>query len=174
MNGIIIKKEDGVDLQMYTDNLDNLIKEERRQKFLSSDQLSLGALIAKLETIVENQKTYGDNKDDPRVYYDFGDDRFPTRFDSWRGIYRELALDCDSEKCSEDLPIPVSDFLELCRETIGKSFEGYKGGEYIMDEETPIWIANYGDCGNTALIDIMDVGWRVILITGCCEAYPSS
>lgn len=27
------------------------------------------------------------------------------------------------------------------------SFEGYKGGDFIMNGSTPLWIAEHGSCG---------------------------
>lgn len=32
-----------------------------------------------------------------------------------------------------------------------KEFTGWKGGEFTMDESTPVWVANAGNSGNTGL-----------------------
>lgn len=50
-----------------------------------------------------------------------------------------------------------------------KEFTGWKGGEFTMDESTPVWVANAGNSGNTGIIDVVDDGWRIILMTAYCE-----
>jgi hypothetical protein len=80
---------------------------------------------------------------------------------SWRGIYAELAIGFSSEG-----NIKVIDFYNMLKEAIGKEFTGYKGGEFIMGKATPVWVANYGNSGNTALLDVVDDDYQIILITG--------
>ena len=41
----------------------------------------------------------------------------------------------------------------MVTECIGETYRGYKGGDFYMDENTPIWIANWGDGG----VRIMDI-----------------
>lgn len=126
-----------------------------------SDQLTLGGIIKKLVPIVENQK---EREDEATVCFDFAD-TFPTKIDSWRGSYAELALNYTSE--GEELR--VTDFLNLLKSTVGKTLKGYKGGDYTMDENTPVWVANWGRSGNTAVIEVVDDGYQVILMTGYRE-----
>lgn len=158
-----------MDMQTY---LQNAVQAERTKNFGLSDQLSLGELIAKLEPIAEKQAVrLANEQDEAIVYFDFGD-LFPTEFTSWRGIYRELAL-CFSERwySPKDVkPHTVTGFLKLCKETVGKEFIGYKGGEFTMGKNTPVWVANWGTSGNTALLDVVDDGYTVILITGFRES----
>lgn len=137
-----------------------MIKNNRRERFLNSKQLSLGQLISKLENLISEK-----NKDytKVRVVFDF-EHFYPTKFDSWRGSYDELAL--NFVNFSSDKPtLSVIEFLNMCKDVIRKVFTGYKGGEYMMDETTPIWVANYGNSGNTALIDILDNDHEIVLIT---------
>jgi len=64
--------------------------------------------------------------------------------DSYRGYYSDLAI----EPPQEDAPKPtVADVLAMCREAMGQVFQGYKGGDYMMGANTPLWIAEYGCCG---------------------------
>lgn len=151
-----------MDLQTY---LDNASKVARQKTVGQSDQLTLGELIIKLESIAARVKD--EDVDDPRVVFDF-EYLYPTGFDSWRGIYAELTLEF-AQETREGHPMKLSEFLGMCRETIGKVFCGYKGGDFTMGKTTPIWVANYGNSGNTALVDVVDGGWRVILITGFRE-----
>ena len=72
---------------------------------------------------------------------------------SYRGYYDDLAF---------EPPAPsklrrVSDQLADCKEIVGKVFHGYKGGDYTMRYETPVWIANYG-CLGERLMAIADDG----------------
>jgi len=61
---------------------------------------------------------------------------------SYRGYYDELALERIEGKRSK---IELMNDLLL---TIGKTFDGYKGGLYTMSENTLVWISDYGCCGD--------------------------
>ena len=146
-----------MDLQTY---IQNAVKASRANTLANSDQLTLGELILKLEPIVKNQK----EGDEATVRYDF-EYLFPTSIDSWRGSYDELALNFETQ----GVEMKVSEFLKMLKECIGKTFTGYKGGDFTMHKGTPIWVANYSHSGNTAVIDVVDNGYVVLLITGYRE-----
>jgi hypothetical protein len=146
-----------MDLQTY---IQNAVKASRANTLANSDQLTLGELILKLEPIVKNQK----EGDEATVRYDF-EYLFPTSIDSWRGSYDELALNFETQ--GEEMK--VSEFLKMLKECIGKTFTGYKGGDFTMHKGTPIWVANYSHSGNTAVIDVVDNGYVILLITGYRE-----
>lgn len=63
---------------------------------------------------------------------------------SWRGSYDELSFDIVEN-------ISIQDMFDQAKECIGRKFTGYKGGDYIFDDSTPINIDYYGDWsdGNT-------------------------
>jgi len=146
-----------MDLQTY---IQNAVKASRANTLANSDQLTLGELILKLEPIVNNQK----EGEEATVSYDF-EYLFPTSINSWRGSYDELALNFETQ----GEKMKVSEFLKMLKECIGKTFTGYKGGDFTMHKGTPIWVANYSHSGNTAIIDVVDNGYVVILITGYRE-----
>jgi len=146
-----------MDLQTY---IQNAVKASRANTLANSDQLTLGELILKLDPIVKNQK----DGEEATVRYDF-EYLFPTSIDSWRGSYNELALNFETQ--GEEMK--VSEFLNMLKECIGKTFTGYKGGDFTMHKGTPIWVANYSHSGNTAVIDVVDNGYVVLLITGYRE-----
>jgi hypothetical protein len=139
------------------EGLNKFLKESRKKTLSENDQLTLGELIEKIESIVKYQK---DREEEADVVYDF-EYLFPTSIDSWRGSYDELALDWSSDGDR----MKVSSFLKMIKECIGKTFVGWKGGDFIMDKDTPIWIANSGNAGSTALIDVVNNGYEVILMT---------
>ena len=41
----------------------------------------------------------------------------------------------------------VADLLETANSALDNTFTGYKGGEFFMGPDTPLWIAPYGSCG---------------------------
>lgn len=45
------------------------------------------------------------------------------------------------------------------------TFTGYKGGEFTMSGETPVYVANPDEAGGTAVVDVRDDGRRIVLIT---------
>ena len=146
-----------MDLQTY---IQNAVKASRANTLANSDQLTLGELILKLEPIVKNQN----EGEEATVRYDF-EYLFPTSIDSWRGSYDELALNFETQ--GEEMK--VSEFLKMLKECVGKTFTGYKGGDFTMHKGTPIWVANYSHSGNTAVIDVVDNGYVILLITGYRE-----
>ena len=70
---------------------------------------------------------------------------------SYRGYYHDLAFEWHYGIRQ------AYDILMECEDAIGKVFEGYKGGEFMMDEDTPVWIAPYGSCG-VKLMDLLKDG----------------
>jgi hypothetical protein len=135
----------------------------RKKSFDNSDQLTLGELILKIEPLAEKYK----DEPDIEVGYDF-EYLFPTCIDSWRGDYSECALNfvVDDSDCK---PLNVQAFLKLLKETVGKTFTGYKGGKFTMTKNTPVWVANYGNSGETAIVDVLDKNYKVVLITKYTE-----
>jgi len=97
-------------------------------------QMTLGELIDRLEEM------------DPTVMIKgFGEPH------SYRGYYVDLAFETMPD------PIRVIDALLMCRDAMGREFEGYKGGDFVMGCNTPLWIAAYGCCG-TRIMAISDDG----------------
>jgi hypothetical protein len=40
----------------------------------------------------------------------------------------------------------------LLVDTLGKTLEGYKGGDFLMDADTPLWCSPYGDASGLAIV----------------------
>lgn len=70
---------------------------------------------------------------------------------SYRGYYTDLAFNHPTREISSKV------LLSTCRDLVGRRFVGYKGGRYKMGLVTPLWIANYGDCG-VPLLDFSGKG----------------
>lgn len=70
---------------------------------------------------------------------------------SYRGYYEQLAFEPMGNRA-------VVEILADAKAALGATFMGYKGGEYRMDDWTDVWLANYGECGETigpVLLDYM-------------------
>jgi len=149
-----------MDLQTY---LNNTLAAKRSEVMAKSDQLTLGEIILKCEAIAAKGSKLSDGSE-PHVVYDF-EYLYPTKIDSWRGSYEELALSFDGGRNS----LALSDFISLLKTALDNTFTGYKGGEYTMSRHTPVWVANYGNSGSTAVVEVVDRKYEVILMTGYRE-----
>lgn len=151
-----------LDLQKY---INDTLKARRSESLAKSDQLTLGEIILKVEAIIKNKEEIVKRcNNEPTVVFDF-EHLHPNSIDSWRGSYEELALGFTDE----GKEMTITEFLKMLKDTLGKTLTGYKGGDYLMSKHTPIWVANYGNAGNTAVIEVVDNEFEVILITAYRE-----
>ncbi len=134
-------------LQAYIDQMN-----ERLQKQRSQEQMTLGQLISKLEEM-NPESTIVCSTDTSMTF---------TGFNSYRGYYNDLAIGYTVD--NNEGFIIVKEFLDSAKECLGKTFYGYKGGEFIMDENTPLWIANYGHTSDF-IIDRLEES------NNCCFVY---
>lgn len=110
-----------MDLQSFIDAKNREWRDER-----SSSQMTLGTLISELENRPMSQQI--ESIGEPHSY---------------RGYYEDLAFEKNGGL------ITVAELLEILNtRCIGQTFTGYKGGDFYMDANTPIWIAGYGSCGD--------------------------
>lgn len=102
--------------------------------------LSLGELIALLKTREPGQE----------VRFDFCGTQ-PVSVASYRGFYDHLAVGWSAEYSNERTVLWVLNMLDKC---IDDTFCGYKGGEYLMTADTPIWVASRGEADSTAIVGL--------------------
>jgi hypothetical protein len=78
----------------------------------------------------------------------------PGRLRSYRGIYAHLALERAGEyfKCED-----VAGLLAIAERAVDATFEGYKGGDFKMSRDTPVWVADGGEYTGWALMAIDEV-----------------
>ncbi len=94
------------------------------QKKRADTQMTLGELITALGKLESSRKISG-----------------MCSPDSYRGYYSDLAFAPHGQST-------VGELLAVCRDKcMGRMFEGYKGGEFWMTGNTPIFIADYGYSG---------------------------
>ena len=72
-----------------------------------------------------------------------------------RGSYDELAFTPEPEA-------KISDMLGYAKSALGETFTGWKGGEYTMNEYTPVHIGYSGECGD----EITPIHFKYWLLTG--------
>jgi hypothetical protein len=124
-----------------------------RERRAMNRPLTLGELIACLSLCPENLS----------VTFDFGR-LVPTELDSYRGYYDHLALGF-----AEESRISCGELLARLNAAVGTTFGGWKGGEYTMYEDTPVWAANPGRSTDTAIVDVVKQHGRVVLVTALLD-----
>lgn len=114
-----------MDMQKLVDMIGAQAQNER-----SSIQMTLGELITSLEMMSPNLKIKG----------------LAAECDSYRGYYCDLAFE-PGESTAGDL-------LKVAKDALNKEFTGYKGGEYVMRKNTPVWCSSYGCSSGLAVMGI--------------------
>lgn len=87
-----------------------------------------------------------------------GGDLGPGSPHSYRGYYSDLAFEGTKG-------VTIASFLKDCRDSLDSTYDGYKGGDFLMDANTPLWWASYGCSGGRAIVDIRDEQDRLVLVT---------
>lgn len=119
------------------------------------ERLNLGRLIDLLAR----------RKQDGYVTFDFC--RFePRGIASYRGYYEQLAIGHAPPGSTGQSPT-VGDLLIELRAAVGKVFHGYKGGDYLMTRDTPVWVANWGEafCA-TGIVGVEEHDENTVIVTG--------
>ena len=116
-----------MDLQYLVDKFN-----EQQQKNRSEKMFTLGDLIDELEKYPRNWEV---------LIEPFH--LVPLSFDSYRGYYHDLCLTYSTRKENLGEKMSVGKLLDMCNEANGKEFCGYKGGDFLMNRETPIWVSDY-------------------------------
>ena len=112
-------------------------------------QLNLGQLIELLKKV------------DPEkdILFDFCHFK-PADLNSYRGYYYHLAIGY-----AQDHEINVAQFLNRLLDIRNRTLTGYKGGEWLMCDETPVWVSPYGVGHNTIISGVTEYCDAVIIET---------
>lgn len=89
-----------------------------------NDQVTLGRMIEILDSYDPARETF-----------------LNFSFASYRGDYEQLAAGLSPSFCEGTIGELRS------RMPLGRTFPGYKGGEFFMDSDTLVWLADYGAPG---------------------------
>lgn len=102
-----------------------------------------------------------------------GDRYYPVGFCSYRGNYSHLCL--IPQDAGEAVPHPkvlrsAAELRQAALDAVGTEFEGWKGGDFLMGMDTPVWVAQEGDCG-PALVSWIYDGGELVLVTADISEY---
>lgn len=112
------------------------------QKERAETQMTLGELIEALEGLDPETRVHG-----------FGEPH------SYRGYYKDLSFHPTDEDRS------AAELLAVCRSCMGRVFTGYKGGEFMMGETTPVWLSPQGSTAGGRLMELREVDGMVEPVT---------
>jgi len=70
---------------------------------------------------------------------------------SYRGYYRDF---CVEPIAAASSPNTVSRLLETFKFANGKSYHGYKGGDFVMSQNTFVWLSEYGVSSGYAITGV--------------------
>lgn len=135
-----------MDMQAAVNALNNALRDDRTKY-----HLTLGQLIAALDEI----------RRDMPVRFDTGS--YPRGAHSYRGYYSDLAFEPTTTG------VTVADLLGECLSVLDTCLQGYKGGDYLMDEDTPLWEAEYGCGSGRAIMGVSEVDGSLVLQTKAVE-----
>ncbi len=114
-----------------------------------SEQQTLGNLITALQRAVdEAQRVQSPSFD--LVFVDWNLMK-PKGWCSYRGYYHHLAIEFGMHRDHEIDDVDILTFLEQAHGMIGAKITGYKGGEYTVSADTPIWVSNSADASGVAV-----------------------
>jgi len=116
----------------FVQSLHAMVSQEKQREFAKKPIKTLGEVILLLGTQPKGNI----------VKLDFVAQN-PSNLDSYRGYYEDLAIGYDAEV----EPMRVNQLLKMFKEAEGKTYIGYKGGDYTMHRKTLVWVAPYGSCG---------------------------
>lgn len=127
------------------DNMQKLIDEhlDNLEKQRSKEMFTLGNLIDELEKYPS--EWYIEIKPFNLI---------PCFFCSYRGYYSDLNLTFMSRSEAEFKSTTVGELLTKAKEADGKIFYGYKGGEFLMNRNTPIWIGDDDYSSGVAILKL--------------------
>ena len=136
-------QNDAFSSQAWFDHWDRNDRESR-----SGYHLTLGKLIDALDS------------ESPRTIVSFDCGGYPGDDYSYRGYYEDLAFRWSDE------PASAGELLSQCRSALGSTYRGWKGGDYTMDADAPLWVAE-GErhCSGLAIVLALRQGDGLVLHT---------
>ncbi|HEC65520.1 MAG TPA: hypothetical protein ENI23_09510 [bacterium] len=122
----------------FKDVIHALVAKAKQDEFAKKPIKTLGEVIL----LLKSQPPFN------IIELDFTTDN-PSDLISYRGYYTDLALDYDDDVIGTN----VRQLLKMFEEADGRTYEGYKGGDFTMHRKTLVWVAPYGSCGRM-LVDV--------------------
>lgn len=142
-----------VDMQEYFD-----LKMQEFAFERSKNMVTLGELISMLKTFDRERSVFiGD--------VELGYEVTPICLSSYRGYYSDLQI----EYAASAPDVTVGELTAWLEEAIGKTYCGYKGGDFTMSKITPVWVDNCGSCRGVAVSEVVEIDGRVVIKTVSIE-----
>lgn len=120
--------------------------------------MRLGKLITLLEAMPQDAHVRFARIAPPEpdaVEWSVPDGAAPREFMSYRGYYERLGLDwTPGQYTPERQDKTVAELLAQARECVGKTFRGYKGGDYTMHVDTLVHVAEHGSSGDDVPVGV--------------------
>ena len=134
------------------------MEDKQLKKQYLKKQMTFGRLIKKLKKVLKRYKT--ENKDIPHIQLDFGDFSPYNNFNCYRGNYADVAIGFQDGNCL------LSDFLEYCEDALFCECTCRKSDIMTIEKDSLVWFSEDNHVNTrTALIDVVDMGYYVLLIT---------
>jgi hypothetical protein len=130
-----------------------MVRQKVAEDAVAAGQMTLGGLLGALAPL----------DSDMPIVVDFTDSA-PGDFDSYRGYYEQIAFEEHGSHST------VAAFLREATEALGETMTGYKGGDFVMHRQTPVWASSYGRCSGMRLVGVDVVDGRVVLRTASDES----
>ncbi len=133
--------------------------------------MKIGELIIKLQDIKDKSK--------PIYFTGLFGEIYPINKDdygSWRGDYAEFYLGYKALEDNEKF-MNTQELIDLLKSCIGKKFDGYKGGIFVMDADTQLFVSKASHADEVSIIEIHDFSkteWSnsIHLVLGKVEYHP--
>jgi hypothetical protein len=118
--------------------------------------MTIGSVLTRLRSMGQ----------DKRVYFDFCR-CVPTEVGSWRGVYAEPALGWAPSGYSGNAQAPtVAELIGRLEEAIdGRTFGGWKSGDYSYGLRHTLHIDNAGDWTQTEIASVEQDEYQVMIYT---------
>ena len=134
---------------------DQLAKQAKMTRFEGKGIITLGELIDKLGT---------ESHSSPVKVQWWSTLTNYGAVDSYRGYYSDLAIDN-----GDDREWTVAEVLADLNAADGKTFEGYKGGDYRMSGDTLVWVSGYGEYTGVGATGVEFIEGTVVITSADCE-----
>ena len=103
---------------------------------------------------------------DPDAEIVFEDGASPDNYlHSYRGYHRHAAIGIARGRGANPPAVLVNEMLHGVHQAINNVVYGYKGGEFQLYPEVPVWYADYGDASEQAIVDVQERDGKVVLVS---------
>ena len=125
-----------------------------------NESLDKGAMSA--NDIIEKLKEF--ESTNKLVVIEMNNELYTSNFDadSWRGSYDLPSISYRED----DSGVSIETAIYNLNEVNGMEVTGYKGGDFTLSGDDPIFVANYGKSNNcTAIIDVIEIENYIVCLT---------